>query len=166
MAITLCILVNCYNYTTIDYIDQLLTALDDRRYRIILSGVFVMEPSLHQSLPPELQIMSFQLRLMKLIGLVGPKGHIHRFFLAFGWATFVILFPKTVLGFGSTRFDAITKGLAELLFEGNLFIVIVALVLKLPLFKRMVHLISYFIRQGNFRECLFSKFQLNDSQFP
>lgn len=153
MTITLFILVNCYNYTTIDsWCDQLLTALDDRRCRVILSGVFAMEPSLHLSLPPELQIMSFQLRLMKLIGLVGPKGRIHRFFLAFGWATFVILFPKTVLGFGSTRFDAITKGIAELLFEGNLLIVTAALVLKLPQFKRIVHLISNFIRQGNFRE--------------
>nr|AXY87604.1 odorant receptor 71 [Aedes aegypti] len=107
-----------------------------------------MELSYHRSLPPELQIMPFQLRCMELIGLVGPKGRFYRFVLAFGWGTFVILLPKSVLGIGSSELDAIIKGFAELLFEGNLFIAVASLVPKLPLVKRLLHVLSEIFRQA------------------
>ncbi|KXJ76837.1 hypothetical protein RP20_CCG008906 [Aedes albopictus] len=106
-----------------------------------------MELSHYRSLPSELQIMPFQLRCMELIGLAGPKGRFYRFVLAFGWGTFVILLPKSVLGIGSPRLDAIIKGFAELLFEGNLFIAVASLIPKLPLLKRLLHVLSEIFTQ-------------------
>lgn len=92
--------------------------------------------------------MPFQLRCMELIGLAGPKGRFYRFVLAFGWGTFVILLPKSVLGIGSPRLDAIIKGFAELLFEGNLFIAVASLIPKLPLLKRLLHVLSEIFTQA------------------
>ncbi|XP_065093923.1 uncharacterized protein LOC135714475 [Ochlerotatus camptorhynchus] len=106
-----------------------------------------MEPTRNRSLPPELQVMRFQLRMMELTGLVGPQGRFHRFLLAFGWGTFIIIFPKIVLGMGSNEFDVIIKGLSELLFQVNLYASAALLVLKLPSFKRMVQLLSEIIQQ-------------------
>lgn len=107
-----------------------------------------MEQSFNQGLPSDLRVMSFQLRLMTIIGLIGLKNHFYRFLLAFGWGTFVILLPKIVLGMGSTQFDIIIKGLSELLFQVNLYASVGLLVLKLSSFKRMVLLIGDIIGQG------------------
>ncbi|XP_065073010.1 uncharacterized protein LOC135697316 [Ochlerotatus camptorhynchus] len=107
-----------------------------------------MELSVHQSLSPELRIMTFQLWVMQWTGLVGPQGHFYRFALAFGWGSFVKLVPKIVLGMGSSQFDVIVKGLSELLYQGNVYIAAALLVLHLSSFNRMINLTSEIIKKG------------------
>ncbi|KAL1403560.1 hypothetical protein pipiens_019310, partial [Culex pipiens pipiens] len=52
------------------------------------------------SLPEELQVMPFNLRIMAHVGLWGPRYRVYRFWALFTFGTMVILFPKTVLGIG------------------------------------------------------------------
>lgn len=95
--------------------------------------------------------MSFQLWVMKWTGLVGPQGKLHRFFIAFGWGTFVVIVPKTVLGMGSDRFDLVIKGLSELLFQTNIYLSAALLVWQLSSFKGMINHLSEIVRKGKFQ---------------
>lgn len=74
--------------------------------------------------------MPFNLRFLELVGLWGPRGQLYRFYLPVTFATMVILFPKAVLGIGSSDVTAICKGNAEFVFELAIFVNVTIIAVK------------------------------------
>ncbi|XP_039436806.1 uncharacterized protein LOC120418448 [Culex pipiens pallens] len=99
------------------------------------------------SLPEELQVMPFNLRIMAHVGLWGPRYRVYRFWALFTFGTMVILFPKTVLGIGSDDVTAICKGLAELNFEASIYIPMAIFALKRDAFERVIQGLDEIFRE-------------------
>ncbi|EDS41930.1 olfactory receptor [Culex quinquefasciatus] len=89
-----------------------------------------MDATQRIKLPEELQVMPFSLRFLELVGLWGPRGQLYRFYLPVTFATMVILFPKAVLGIGSSDVTAICKGIAEFVFELAIFVNVTIIAVK------------------------------------
>nr|WGO51535.1 odorant receptor 28 [Culex quinquefasciatus] len=89
-----------------------------------------MDATQRIKLPEELRVMPFNLRFLELVGLWGPRGQLYRFYLAVTFAAMVILFPKAVLGIGSSDVTAICKGIAEFVFELAIFVNVTIIAVK------------------------------------
>ncbi|KAL9708380.1 hypothetical protein quinque_011898 [Culex quinquefasciatus] len=89
-----------------------------------------MDATQRIKLPEELRVMPFNLRFLELVGLWGPRGQLYRFYLPVTFATMVILFPKAVLGIGSSDVTAICKGNAEFVFELAIFVNVTIIAVK------------------------------------
>lgn len=89
-----------------------------------------MDATQRIKLPEELRVMPFNLRFLELVGLWGPRGQLYRFYLPVTFAAMVILFPKAVLGIGSSDVTAICKGIAEFVFELAIFVNVTIIAVK------------------------------------
>ncbi|EDS41929.1 olfactory receptor [Culex quinquefasciatus] len=90
------------------------------------------------SLPEDLRVMPFNLRFMGFIGLWGPRRKVYKFLVLLIFATMVIMFPKVVLGIGSSDITVICKGVAEFVFELPNFVTLTILALKRQRFEMKI----------------------------
>lgn len=111
-----------------------------------------MSAVFQRKVPPELQIMPTNLRVLKKVGLLGNQRNLYRFVLILSWPTLVILVPKVVFGMGSNRFDAIAKGWSEFIYEGNLIVAVTIFSTKRTYLKQMIDLLNGIISKGNFNQ--------------
>lgn len=92
----------------------------------------------------ELQVMPFNLRILELIGLWGNRGKLYRFLLAFTYVVMVIMFPKAVLGVGSSDATQICKGIAEFIFELSNLVTLGVLAAKRNTFEQVIQGLNEF----------------------
>ncbi|XP_038112161.1 uncharacterized protein LOC119767500 [Culex quinquefasciatus] len=101
------------------------------------------------SLPEDLRVMPFNLRFMRFIGLWGPRRKVYKFLVLLIFATMVIMFPKVVLGIGSSDITVICKGVAEFVFELPNFVTLTILALKRQRFETVIQGLDDFFREGD-----------------
>ncbi|XP_039436467.1 uncharacterized protein LOC120418231 [Culex pipiens pallens] len=90
------------------------------------------------SLPEDLRVMPFNLRFMGFVGLWGPRRKVYKFVVPLIYSTMVIMFPKVVLGIGSSDITVICKGVAEFVFELPNFVTLTILALKRQRFEMKI----------------------------
>nr|WGC98066.1 OR27 variant 2 [Culex quinquefasciatus] len=99
------------------------------------------------SLPEDLRVMPFNLRFMGFIGLWGVRRKVYKFLVLLIFATMVIMFPKVVLGIGSSDITVICKGVAEFVFELPNFVTLTILALKRQRFETVIQGLDDFFRE-------------------
>ncbi|XP_038109910.1 uncharacterized protein LOC6035766 [Culex quinquefasciatus] len=109
-------------------------------------------PAFVRHLPEELQVMPFSLRIMSLIGVWGSRDRFYRFCIIFSYGIIIVLFPKAVLGIGSSDYGAIAKGIGEFLFEFVIFAFMVIFVTKRRHFEAMIYELTDMFKKVTFRE--------------
>lgn len=101
-----------------------------------------------RSLPEELQVMPANLQILEFIGLWGSWAHFYRFVVLFLYAFSIIFLPKLVNGIGSSDTAAITKGIAEFVFEASIYVPIVIFAVKRRTFYKLMDRFNNFFRRG------------------
>ncbi|KAL1377655.1 hypothetical protein pipiens_004134 [Culex pipiens pipiens] len=99
------------------------------------------------SLPEDLRVMPFNLRFMGFVGLWGPRRKVYKFVVPLIFSTMVIMFPKVVLGIGSSDITVICKGVAEFVFELPNFVTLTILALKRQRFEMVIQGLDDFFRE-------------------
>ncbi|KAL1403512.1 hypothetical protein pipiens_005652, partial [Culex pipiens pipiens] len=99
------------------------------------------------SLPEDLRVMPFNLRFMGFVGLWGPRRKVYKFVVPLIYSTMVIMFPKVVLGIGSSDITVICKGVAEFVFELPNFVTLTILALKRQRFEMVIQGLDDFFRE-------------------
>lgn len=92
--------------------------------------------------------MPFSLRIMSLIGVWGSRDRFYRFCIIFSYGIIIVLFPKAVLGIGSSDYGAIAKGIGEFLFEFVIFAFMVIFVAKRRHFEAMIYELTDMFKKG------------------
>ncbi|XP_055632668.1 odorant receptor 45b-like [Toxorhynchites rutilus septentrionalis] len=135
-----------------------LRSLNESRVINFADQCHYMNNVFHRTLPTDLTVMPFLLRMMKIVGLWGNEEHLYLFVFGCFWIVSIILFPKAVLGIGSDRFDAIAKGWSEFIFEGNMLVSMVILSTKKDRFNELINLLIAIIKhvthEGHPKKCI------------
>lgn len=92
--------------------------------------------------------MPFSQRIMSLIGVWGSRDRFYRFCIIFSYGIIIVLFPKAVLGIGSSDYGAIAKGIGEFLFEFVIFAFMVIFVTKRRHFEAMIYELTDMFKKG------------------
>ncbi|EDS41960.1 olfactory receptor [Culex quinquefasciatus] len=98
-------------------------------------------------LPEELQIMPYTLRVLEFVGLWGSWNQFPFFVLFMTTGTMVILFPKAFLGIGHSEFAIMAKGIAEFIFEANIYLSALIFSTKRASFVKVVNGLAEFFHE-------------------